>query len=83
VIEQSEERVAFRMLDCRVQSARKGRGLPDFPRKTVGCVEYAGFARTIDPRLQSRCIACPPDGHPDEFWCAWEFTLDRGRLTAG
>jgi hypothetical protein len=38
-------------------------------------VEYAGFASTIDPRIQTRCIACPPDPHPDSFWCAWEFTL--------
>jgi hypothetical protein len=75
VIEQSEARVVFRMLDCRVQSARKRRGLPDFPCKTVGIVEYAEFARTIDHRIQTRCIACPPDNHPQQFWCAWEFTL--------
>jgi hypothetical protein len=41
----------------------------------VGLVEYANFARTIDPRFQTRCIACPPDPHPDEYWCAWEFKL--------
>ena len=75
VIEQSDSRVVFRMLDCRVQSARKRRGLPDFPCKTVGVVEYAEFARTVDPRIQTRCIACPPDNHPVQFWCAWEFTL--------
>jgi hypothetical protein len=75
VIEQSEERMVFRMLDCRVQSARKRRGLPDFPCKTVGIVEYAEFAKTVDPRIQTRCIACPPDNHPQQFWCAWEFTL--------
>ena len=75
LIEQSEGRVVFRMLDCRVQSARKRRGLPDFPCKTVGIVEYAEFARTVDPRIRTRCIACPPDNHPQQFWCAWEFTL--------
>jgi len=75
VIEQNERRVVFRMLDCRVQSARKRRGLPDFPCKTVGIVEYAEFARTIDQRIETRCIACPPDPHPESYWCAWEFTL--------
>jgi len=75
VIERSPTRVVFRMLDCRVQSARKRKGLPDFPCKSVGVVEYAEFATAIDPRLQTRCIACPPDAHPDAFWCAWEFTL--------
>lgn len=75
VIEQSDSRVVFRMLDCRVQSARKRKGLPDFPCKAVGGVEYAEFARVIDPHIRTRCIACPPDEHPEEYWCAWEFTL--------
>jgi hypothetical protein len=65
----------FRMNDCRVQSARKRKGLPDFPCKPVGLVEYANFATTIDPRFQTECIACPPDPHPEEYWCAWKFTL--------
>ena len=74
-IEQTETRVVFRMLDCRVQSARKRKGLPDHPCKSVGLVEYGEFAKTIDPRLSTRCLACPPDPHPEDFWCAWEFTL--------
>lgn len=67
--------LVFRMRDCRVQAARQRKGLPDFPRRPVGLVEYAGFAQTIDPRIHTRCLACPPDPHPPEFWCAWEFTL--------
>ncbi|MBJ6802576.1 DUF6125 family protein [Geomonas propionica] len=74
-VEVSETRAVFRMLDCRVQSARKRKGLPDHPCKSVGIVEYSEFARTIDPRITTRCLACPPDPHPEEFWCAWEFTL--------
>ena len=70
-----ERTIIFRMNDCRVQAARKRKGLPDFPCKPVGLVEYGNFARTIDPRINTRCIACPPDPHPDEYWCAWEFTL--------
>lgn len=76
VIEKDERRVVFRMVDCRVQSARKRKGLPDFPCKSVGVVEYAYFAKAIDERFETRCIACPPDLHPDQFWCAWEFTLN-------
>ena len=75
-IEVSDTRAVFRMVDCRVQSARKRKGLPDFPCKTVGIVEYTEFARTIDPRIETRCIACPPDSHPDDLWCAWEFILN-------
>jgi len=74
-IEITDSRAVFRMLDCRVQSARKRKGLDDFPCKSVGIVEYAEFAKTVDPRIATRCIACPPDRHPEEFCCAWEFTL--------
>ncbi|MBI4656209.1 MAG: hypothetical protein HY746_05615 [Elusimicrobia bacterium] len=68
-------RIVFQMTDCRVQSARKRKGLPDFPCKSVGIVEYVEFARAIDPRIETRCIACPPDKHPQDYWCSWEFTL--------
>ncbi len=75
VVEQTENRAVFRMVDCRVQSARKRRGLPDFPCKSVGLVEYEWFAKTIDERIQTRCLFCPPDKHPDDAWCAWEFLI--------
>lgn len=75
VTEVSDTRLVLVMRDCRVQAARKRRGLPDFPCKNVGLVEYAGFARTVDPRLATRCVACPPDAHPEDRWCTWEFTL--------
>ncbi len=77
VTEQSDTRAVFVMRDCRVQSARKRKGLPDFPCKSVGVVEYGNFARTVDPRIRTRCIACPPDAHAPDAWCTWEFTLER------
>jgi hypothetical protein len=78
---QSSEKVddktlIFKMNECRVQVARNRKGLPDFPCKLVGMIEYEEFAKTIDPRIKTRCIACPPDPHPDEYYCAWEFTLE-------
>jgi hypothetical protein len=75
VAEADEGRAVFVMRDCRVQSARKRKGLPDFPCKTVGLVEYAEFARAVDPRIRTRCLGCPPDPRPAGAWCAWEFTL--------
>jgi hypothetical protein len=76
-LEVTDDRAVFQMVDCRVQSARKRKGLADFPCKSVGLVEYAEFARTVDPRIETRCIACPPDAHPEDYWCAWEFTLPK------
>jgi hypothetical protein len=75
IIEETENRFVFRMNDCRVQSARKSKGLADFPCKSIGIVEYSEFARTIDPRIRTTCISCPPDEHPEEFYCAWSFEI--------
>lgn len=74
-IEVSDTRCVFRMINCRVQEARKRKKLPDFPCKPVGIVEYSEFAKTIDSRIQTTCIACPPDPHPQDYWCAWEFRI--------
>ena len=77
VVSQTETRMVFRMNECRVQTARKRKGLPDFPCKRVGIIEYSGFAQTIDPRIQTRCLGCPPDAHPDDWYCAWEFSMSK------
>jgi hypothetical protein len=71
------DRCRITMKDCRVQSARKRKGLADFPCKEVGIVEYSGFARTIDPRFKTTCLVCPPDDHPDDVWCSWDFVLEQ------
>jgi hypothetical protein len=67
--------LVMRMRKCRVQTARQRKGLTDYPCKSGGVVEYTTFARTIDPRIVCDCIACPPDPHPEEWVCAWRFTL--------
>lgn len=77
IVDVDENTIIFRMIDCRVQSARKRKGLPDFPCRKVGIVEYTNFAKTIDPRFETECIACPPGDHPEEYWCAWKFTLQK------
>ena len=72
---QNPNRLIFKMNDCRVQSARTRKGLPDYPCKSAGIIEYSYFASSIDPRIKTLCITCPPDSHPSEYYCAWEFTL--------
>ncbi|MBN2706127.1 MAG: cytosolic protein [Deltaproteobacteria bacterium] len=67
--------IIFRMNECRVQVARQRKGLEDYPCKSAGMVEYPYFARTIDSRIETECIGCPPDKHPQEWFCAWKFTL--------
>ena len=72
----NEKKIIFKMNDCRVQSARKRKGLEDYPCKSAGLVEYAYFAHTIDKRIKTKCICCPPDTHPEDYYCAWEFYIE-------
>lgn len=66
----------FTMNECRVQVARNRKGLPDFPCRQVGEIEYSYFADTIDPRIKTRCVFCPPGDHPEDAYCRWEFTVE-------
>ena len=71
-----ENTLVFKMTECRVQSARRRKGLTDFPCKSVGIVEYSKFAETVDSRIKTRCLQCPPDRVQDSgHVCAWEFTM--------
>jgi len=65
----------FYMDECRVQQTRRSKGLPDFPCKSVGLVEFETFARTVDPRIRMQCLRCPPDA-AEGTYCGWEFTLE-------
>jgi hypothetical protein len=75
-VEWSADRSSLRffMDVCRVQETRRRKGLADFPCKSVGIIEFDTFASTIDPRIRTRCLHCPPDA-PEGKYCGWEFTL--------
>jgi hypothetical protein len=73
--EEKENSFVFQMNDCRVQSARKKKGLTDYPCKSAGLVEYSTFAEAIDSQIKTECIGCPPDAHPNEWYCAWRFSI--------
>jgi hypothetical protein len=71
----STSKLTLKMKTCRVQAARERQKLPLFPCKEVGLVEYTGFASTIDNRIKTNIIACPPDPMERDFHCGWEFTI--------
>ncbi|MCK9592159.1 MAG: DUF6125 family protein [Methanoregula sp.] len=61
---------------CRVQVARTRKGMAPFPCRSVGMVEFPVFARTIDARITTTCLSCPPDNLPGTLYCSWRFTLE-------
>ena len=75
--ERAGDALRFRMVECRVQQARQRKGLAPFPCKPVGLIEYAEFARAVDPRIETACVHAPPDAVTDGF-CEWEFRLRGG-----
>ncbi len=75
IVDEKSDSFILQMNECRAQSARKRKGLDDYPCKSGGLVEYTYFARSIDPRIHTECIGCPPDDHPEEWYCAWRFEI--------
>jgi hypothetical protein len=67
--------LTYRTLDCRVQNARKRKGMEFHPCKSVGIIEYTFFAKTIDARFQCEAISCYPDVTDETCNCSWKFTL--------
>jgi hypothetical protein len=65
----------FRMVECRVQQTRMEKELPSFPCESVGMVEFSQFARTVDDRIKTVCMSCPPDPVHGSF-CQWRFSID-------
>jgi hypothetical protein len=60
---------------CRTQETRLSKGLNEFPCKKVRFGYLKNFAETLNPKVEVNCIVCPPDKHPKDLWCKWEFTL--------
>lgn len=76
IANETEKSFDFYMNECRVQLARKRKGLDDYPCKSAGIIEYTTFAQTIDSRIQTSVIGCPPDKHPEEWFCGWHFYIN-------
>ncbi|MFH0959495.1 MAG: DUF6125 family protein [Pseudomonadota bacterium] len=65
----------FKMLECRVQTSRRRKGMPDYPCKSAGITEYTEFVKEIDPQVLVENLWCPPDPVPSESVCAWRFRI--------
>lgn len=65
----------YTSVNCRVQRARERKGMPFHPCKSVGIIEYSGFAKVIDERFACECVSCYPDITDKSCCCKWKFTI--------
>ena len=74
-IEVQKDRAVLRNVKCRVQNTRLKKGLVEFGCKPVRFGFLKAFAKEFNPDIKVRCNVCPPDEHPNNLWCEWEFTM--------
>lgn len=68
--------LTYRVLDCRVQTARARKNMEFHPCRPVGMIEYSEFAKIIDSRISCECVSCYPDIKDPTCCCIWRFTLN-------
>lgn len=68
--------LTYRVNTCRVQAARSRKNMEWHPCRSVGLVEYDGFAKTIDSRFSTECVSCYPQITDQTCACCWRFTLN-------
>ncbi len=74
--DQAEDgKIVIEVPHCPPQEARLKNGRKEFPCKEMHHREFKFFAREIDGRIEVKCIFAPPDEHPRDLWCKWEFKL--------
>ncbi len=74
IVETDSKKAILCIEECRTQEARLSKGLCEFPCKKVRFTYLRNFAKTLNPSVEVNCIVCPPDEHPKEYWCKWQFT---------
>jgi hypothetical protein len=74
-IEIGGNRAVLRIDRCRTQETRLSKGLAEFPCKNVRFGYLKNFAKTLNPNVKVNCLVCPPDKHPKDSWCKWEFVI--------
>ena len=78
-IEVEQNKAIMRNVRCRVQNTRINKGLGEFGCKPVRWGFLKSFAREFNPKIEVKCNICPPDEHPEDLWCEWEFVLNGKR----
>lgn len=75
VVEKTENKALLRVSNCPPQEARLRHGRGEFPCKKMHSVVFVNFAKVFNEKVKLKCRYAPPDPHPKDVWCEWEFEL--------
>ncbi len=70
-----KDKAIVRNTKCRVQNTRIKKGLGEFGCKPVRFGFLNAFAKEFNENIIVNCKMCPPDDHPEDMWCIWEFSM--------
>lgn len=72
-----ERTFRIKVTNCYQQVRRVEDGLGEFGCKPAGVAICETAAKAIHPQASVECLVCPPDEHPKDVWCEWEFRLPK------
>ena len=75
IVTLTDSKAVFRCTDCPPQKARIRDGKGEFPCKSVGVAIFTSYAESVDSKVKLSCLTCPPDPHPSQFWCEWQYEI--------
>jgi len=65
----------IKVTTCHQQVRRLEEGMGELACKPAGIAICEAAVQAITPACRVRCLVCPPDQHPRDVWCEWEFEL--------
>lgn len=72
-----ERTLRIKVTKCYQQVRRLEDGLAELGCKPAGLAISEAAAKVIHPEAIVQCLVCPPDQHPKDVWCEWEFRLPK------
>jgi hypothetical protein len=75
VYDAGKDSFKIRVTNCYQQVRRLEEGMGEISCKPAGIAICEAAARVINPAAEVKCLVCPPDPHPKDVWCDWEFKI--------
>jgi hypothetical protein len=79
-IEAGDDELIVTVPHCRSQENRLKRGLGEYKCKDMHFGEFMSIIEEVDRNIKVECVFAPPDPHPEDLFCKWRFTMDKGKI---